>query len=80
MGSINSPALPVFLSNVKARRDKMVELTRRVMSDNRGTMSAECDADGLQLTAYGPPITVARQALPDSQAGSPEAQEEPKDW
>jgi hypothetical protein len=35
--------LPIFLSDVEARRDKMVEFTRRVMSDKRGTMSAECD-------------------------------------
>ncbi|MCX6843035.1 MAG: hypothetical protein NTX53_12220 [candidate division WOR-3 bacterium] len=30
-------------SDVKARHDKMVEFTRRVMSDERGTMNAECD-------------------------------------
>jgi hypothetical protein len=30
----------------------MVEFKRRVMSDKRGTMSAECDGSG--LTAYGP--------------------------
>jgi hypothetical protein len=42
-------ALPIFLSDVKARRGKMVEFTRRVMSDKRGTMSAECDS--LRLAA-----------------------------
>lgn len=31
--------LPIFPADVKARHDKMVEFTRRVMSDKRGTMS-----------------------------------------
>ena len=34
--------LPIFLSAVKARRDRMVEFARRTMSDERGTMSAGC--------------------------------------
>jgi hypothetical protein len=34
----------------------MVEFTRKVMNDERGTMSAECD--GLRLTAHGPQIPV----------------------
>jgi uncharacterized protein YbaA (DUF1428 family) len=32
--------LPIFQSDVKARHDKMVVFTWRVMSDKRGTMSA----------------------------------------
>jgi hypothetical protein len=45
-------ALPTCPSEIRARHNKMVGFTRRVMSDKRGTMSAECD--GLRLTAYGP--------------------------
>ncbi|MCX6841059.1 MAG: hypothetical protein NTX53_02065 [candidate division WOR-3 bacterium] len=37
------PTFPAFSADAKARHDKMVEFTRRVMSDERGTMSAECD-------------------------------------
>ncbi|MCX6843577.1 MAG: hypothetical protein NTX53_14985 [candidate division WOR-3 bacterium] len=39
--------LPIFLSDVKARRDKMVELVERVLKLH-GT------ANGLRLTACGP--------------------------
>jgi hypothetical protein len=55
---------PLLRNSVKARQGKMVEFTRRVMSDKRGTMSAghgnaglvetmRMTADGLRLTAHG---------------------------
>jgi hypothetical protein len=55
----------MFPDEIPARRDKMVELARRTMSDERETMSARHDrierpvetmmtADGLRLAAYGP--------------------------
>ena len=68
--------LPAFPCEVKARHEKMVELTRRVMSDERGTTSAERDDE--QLTAYGSdgcsagntpePLAVSRKPMPLSDA------------
>jgi hypothetical protein len=54
----------MFLSDAKARHDKMVGFTRRTMSDERGTMSSGHNriaglvetmmtADSLRPTTYG---------------------------
>jgi predicted nucleic acid-binding Zn-ribbon protein len=40
---VETGTLPKFLRDVRTRHDKMVEFTRRVMSDERGTMSTGRD-------------------------------------
>jgi hypothetical protein len=48
----------MFLSEVKARHDRMVEFARRTMSDERGTKGA--GRDGERLTTHGPQITATQ--------------------
>ena len=51
--------LPIFLSDVKARHDRMVEFARRTSSAGR---------DRERLTAHGPQLTATQSAIPDARA------------